>query len=177
MIQIQSNALDTVRSINTFNSYHVVIGVRKGLVSCLMESHKDLADVAHTKMLDAKCEKVLTQEINNYYCEYRKKFLCHEFVAYSMRRQEAIPLSDATSLNLFIADLAMETPGFSENLRLDPESRDNFKLYWDLADELIEDDKGMMSMQSHDDDIHIFKCVDQSEGYPKVHNTRLTCQL
>ena len=171
--------LELFKSINTFNQYYAVVidDPKTSRVQCIMESHRDTAEMRVVKA-ESDGLSALSLHVHNYLCEYRKRWVSYMFVAYDPYLQSLEQLSDITTVRLFIASHAMEEPGFSEGSRLTQDQKELYDQAWSLSDALEDGDISSMTFSYRagtevERTISIFRCTWEEDADLRIESSRL----
>ena len=94
---------------------------------------------------------------------------------YNWNRNGMLPIADITTLELFIASLAMSTRGFIENNVMDHDVAIRYREYFDEASRMDKGDVYEMTMATEEARFNIFRCVlNPIDSPPKIVGPRCT---
>jgi hypothetical protein len=173
------NVLDVIKRIDQLHSYFAFIEYdsEKEYCNCLVHSSPALCDKLSKELWETrKPGFTMYEEVHNYYCTDRRQSIPNEYIVFSTKTKNIDIVADDTALKLFIALHAVNTPGFSEDMRLNPEWSQKFSEYFNLSDQMENDEISSFLMKTSNGDFYVFKCVDFDSltGVSKVCSNRLT---
>ena len=173
-----SDALDLYCRITEFNDYSVLCAKSSmGNTQCFMTTTSTLAEQTakeYTEAHEAAFFKDTVHEVvQSRWCDIRKKSIPSEYIVYNWNRNEILPIADITTLELFIASLAMSTSGFIENNVMDHDVAIRYREYFDEASRMDKGEVHEMTMETEEARFNIFRCVINSiDSPPKIVGSR-----
>ena len=139
MILLTEKKLKFMESMGMTGSYYATVVGLNGKVECLLNSKAELAEDMERQAMRNGADFAVSQEVQVVWCQQGRASEPPLFVAFEHDTKEIVAIHDQTALMLFVASLAMESPDFKEELKLDKEDSAFFKAYWQRADEMIDD--------------------------------------
>ena len=139
MILLTEKKLKFMENMGMTGSYHATVVGLNDKVECLLNSKVELAEDMERQAIRSGADFAVSQEVHSVWCQQGQASEPPMFVAFEHDTKEIVSIHDQTALMLFVSGLAMESPGFKEDLKLSNEDNHVFRGYWDMVDEMIDD--------------------------------------